>query len=91
MRLVDWGAAFACSMYLDVFLTMWAFICIVALIASIMVCVEWIQLAITLARVLLLGVQCSAASHCFTHMVVFFGLKLGGDGINGEFCRLNID
>jgi uncharacterized membrane protein len=62
-----------------------------ALVASIMACIEMIWLAIMLARVLLLGVQCSAASHCLTCVAVYFGLKLGGDSIYGEFHRLNIE
>jgi hypothetical protein len=63
----------------------------IALVASIMACVERIWLAIALARVLLLGLQCSATSHCLTCAAVCFRLKLGGDSVYGEFHRLDIE
>jgi hypothetical protein len=85
------GLGCSICLHLDVFSTVWAFIRIVALMASISACIEWIRLSIALARVLLLGVQCSATSHCFMHAAVCFGLKLGGDGVDGEFHRLDIE
>jgi hypothetical protein len=50
---------------------------IMAWVAIVMAGIEVIKLAVVLARILLLGVEHSFASHFLTHASVHFRLKLG--------------